>query len=87
MQLGAGSGSPVKAARLVFKEAGLPGMYAGLSAAITRQAVYTTLRVGLYDWIRVSLLERRAPAERAISTEVLVIVVVVVAVLVLVAAM
>ncbi|CAM9505873.1 unnamed protein product [Ascophyllum nodosum] len=52
LQLGAAGGSPFKAARLVYKESGLPGFYAGLSAAITRQAVYTTLRVGLYDWIR-----------------------------------
>lgn len=53
MQLGAGGGNPVAAAKLVYGEAGLKGMYAGLSAAVTRQAVYTTLRVGLYDWIRV----------------------------------
>lgn len=53
MQLGAGGGSPVAAAKLVYNEAGIRGMYAGLSAAITRQCVYTTLRVGLYDWIRV----------------------------------
>lgn len=53
MQLGVGSGSPVAAAKLVYNEAGIRGMYAGLSAAVTRQCVYTTLRVGLYDWIRV----------------------------------
>lgn len=53
MQLGAGSGNPMKAAKLVYGESGMTGMYAGLSAAVTRQAVYTTLRVGLYDWIRV----------------------------------
>lgn len=52
MQLGVGSGSPVAAAKLVYNEAGIRGMYAGLSAAVTRQCVYTTLRVGLYDWIR-----------------------------------
>lgn len=38
---------------MVYQEAGIRGLYAGLSAAVTRQAVYTTLRVGLYDWIRV----------------------------------
>lgn len=53
MQLGAGGASPVAAAKLVYGESGMRGMYAGLSAAITRQCVYTTLRVGLYDWIRV----------------------------------
>lgn len=53
MQLGAGGGHPIAAAKLVYGEAGLSGMYAGLSAAITRQAVYTTFRVGLYDWLRV----------------------------------
>ncbi|CAM9696165.1 unnamed protein product [Ectocarpus sp. 13 AM-2016] len=52
MQLGAGAGHPMAAAKLVYGESGLRGMYAGLSAAVTRQAVYTTLRVGLYDWIR-----------------------------------
>lgn len=59
MQLGAGGGHPVAAAKLVYGEAGLRGMYAGLSAAVTRQAVYTTLRVGLYDWIRVRERSRR----------------------------
>lgn len=54
MQLGTGTKSPFKAAGMVYKEAGVRGLYAGLSAAVTRQAVYTTLRVGLYDWIRVS---------------------------------
>ena len=53
MQLGAGGVNPVAAAKLVYGESGMSGMYAGLSAAVTRQAVYTTLRVGLYDWIRV----------------------------------
>ncbi|CAM9469640.1 unnamed protein product [Scytosiphon promiscuus] len=52
MQLGAGGGNPVAAAKLVYGESGMGGMYAGLSAAVTRQAVYTTLRVGLYDWLR-----------------------------------
>lgn len=65
MQLGAGGGHPVAAAKLVYGEAGLRGMYAGLSAAVTRQAVYTTLRVGLYDWIRVR--ERGAGGGRASS--------------------
>ncbi|CAM9680094.1 unnamed protein product [Pylaiella littoralis] len=56
MQLGAGGGRPLAAAKLVYGEAGLSGMYAGLSAAITRQAVYTTFRVGLYDWLRDNVL-------------------------------
>lgn len=63
MQLGAGGGSPIKAATLVYRESGMSGMYAGLSAAVTRQAVYTTLRVGLYDWIRV----REARVEKSIG--------------------
>lgn len=62
MQLGAGGGYPVKAAKLIFAESGMSGMYAGLSAAISRQAVYTTLRVGLYDWIRVRRVQETALA-------------------------
>eukprot|EP00904_Undaria_pinnatifida_P007258 jgi/Undpi1/3662/HiC_scaffold_16.g07032.m1 len=58
MQLGAGGGNPMKAAKLVYGESGMTGMYAGLSAAVTRQAVYTTLRVGLYDWIRDAVVSR-----------------------------
>ncbi|CAM9732075.1 unnamed protein product [Discosporangium mesarthrocarpum] len=52
MVLGGGKSNPVKAMRTIVQEKGFPGLYAGLSAAVMRQAVYTTLRLGLYDWIR-----------------------------------
>ncbi|CAM9361231.1 unnamed protein product [Choristocarpus tenellus] len=52
MQLGDGGKKPMAALKVVFQERGFPGLYAGLSAAITRQAVYTTLRLGLYDFLR-----------------------------------
>eukprot|EP00953_Heterococcus_sp_UTEX-ZZ885_P009218 5455-Heterococcus_DN1.PRE.1 len=66
---GAGSGA-VSAAREVVKSQGIRGLYAGLSAAITRQAVYTTARLGLYDIIKAKLVTPGAPAsivDRAVT--------------------
>ncbi len=42
----------IPAMREVFASGGVPALYAGLSAAMARQAVYTTARLGLYDVIR-----------------------------------
>ncbi|CAN0541581.1 unnamed protein product, partial [Scytosiphon promiscuus] len=71
MQLCAGGGNPVASAKLVYGESGMTGIYAGLSAAVTRQAVYTTLRVGLYDWIRVrtrwARVDRLSPDGRVVE--------------------
>jgi len=36
----------------IIKEEGFKGLYGGLSAALTRQCTYTTLRLGLYDVLR-----------------------------------
>ncbi|CAM9702893.1 unnamed protein product, partial [Phaeothamnion confervicola] len=41
--------SAFAAARGVIKADGVGGLYSGLTAGITRQAVYTTLRLGLFD--------------------------------------
>ena len=34
------------------KNEGVPALYSGLSAALARQASYTTLRLGLYDLMK-----------------------------------
>jgi solute carrier family 25 oxoglutarate transporter 11 len=44
--------SPIAAARNIVHSEGILGLFAGLPAGLARQAVYTTLRVGLYDIIR-----------------------------------
>jgi len=44
--------SPLKAMADIFKQEGVQGLYSGLSAAVTRQCTYTTLRLGLYDTFR-----------------------------------
>ena len=36
----------------IYKNEGFKGFYSGLSAALTRQLTYTTLRLGLYDVFR-----------------------------------
>ncbi|CAM9721599.1 unnamed protein product, partial [Phaeothamnion confervicola] len=57
---GDGRGSPalgpIAVARQIKKEAGVAGLYAGLSAALALQACYTTLRLGLYDLFKDQLL-------------------------------
>mmetsp|Transcript_25187 Transcript_25187/g.62358 ORF Transcript_25187/g.62358 Transcript_25187/m.62358 type:complete len:306 (-) Transcript_25187:619-1536(-) len=58
MQLNAEGGgtklykNSVDAVAKIFKTEGLWGLYSGLSAGITRQATYTTLRGGLYQILR-----------------------------------
>jgi len=44
--------NPIKVFMKVFQTEGINGLYGGLSAAVTRQCTYTTLRLGLYDVIR-----------------------------------
>jgi len=41
--------SPVSVAKSIFQKEGASAMYTGLSAALTRQIVYTGSRMGLYD--------------------------------------
>lgn len=40
------------------KTEGVKGLYAGLSAALARQASYTTLRLGLYDSMKRAVMDR-----------------------------
>jgi Mitochondrial carrier protein len=44
--------SMVAAARAIVRTEGPSALYSGLSAALARQAVYTTLRLGLYESLR-----------------------------------
>ena len=43
-----GSTSPLQNAKDVYRTGGVTGFYAGLDAALMRQAVYSTLRLGIY---------------------------------------
>jgi len=43
-----GSTSPFVVARELMKEGGVKGFYKGLDAAIIRQVVYGTLRLGIF---------------------------------------
>ncbi|CAM9404609.1 unnamed protein product [Discosporangium mesarthrocarpum] len=54
------------AADLVRKE-GPSALYVGLSAALARQASYTTLRLGLYDVMKTRLMSRECISEGASS--------------------
>lgn len=40
-----------------MKNEGVLALYSGLSAALARQASYTTLRLGLYDLLKRLLLD------------------------------
>ncbi|CAN8076442.1 unnamed protein product [Agarophyton chilense] len=42
----------IQAARVISKSEGVSALYSGLSAALTRQISYTTLRLGLYSSLR-----------------------------------
>jgi solute carrier family 25 oxoglutarate transporter 11 len=43
------AGSPITLASNLVKNEGVLGLYSGLSAALLRQATYTTMRLALYD--------------------------------------
>jgi len=47
----------------IYSKEGIPGLYSGLSAAVTRQLTYTTLRLGLYDVIREKISAGNAKGE------------------------
>lgn len=53
-----GATSPFVVAREIHATAGIKGFYAGLDAALMRQAVYATARLGLYfnmsEWVKVN---------------------------------
>jgi len=44
--------SSADCARKILQQEGVKGFYGGLSAALTRQLTYTTMRLGLYDVIK-----------------------------------
>eukprot|EP01084_Bolivina_argentea_P046664 85934_1 len=47
-------------AKNIYANEGFRSFYSGLSAAITRQLTYTTLRLGLYEVIRERIVTRNA---------------------------
>lgn len=49
--------SILQVSRQIIASEGLLALYSGLSAALTRQAVYTTLRLGFYQTIRDAVTE------------------------------
>lgn len=54
IQLGAAKGDSTNPLRIAWElamEEGIGGIYAGLSASLTRQVVYTCVRLGLYDYL------------------------------------
>lgn len=52
---GGNNGSLFQVARTIVANEGPAALYSGLSAALTRQVVYTTLRLGLYQTMRDSV--------------------------------
>lgn len=51
---------------------GTGALYAGLSAALARQASYTTLRLGLYDFMKQVVLDCEHDAVRPTTDDVIV---------------
>ena len=54
----AGGGNPLRVASSIVAKEGLTALYAGLSAAVLRQATYTTSRLGLFQVLSEKLKER-----------------------------
>ena len=52
--------SMLQVAKNISKNEGLLSFYSGLSAALTRQLTYTTMRLGLYEVIRERIVHRNA---------------------------
>eukprot|EP00933_Yihiella_yeosuensis_P039972 TRINITY_DN3417_c2_g3_i1.p1 TRINITY_DN3417_c2_g3~~TRINITY_DN3417_c2_g3_i1.p1 ORF type:complete len:297 (-),score=70.47 TRINITY_DN3417_c2_g3_i1:304-1194(-) len=66
IQVGAAEGgttSPLQIAGTMLKEEGLGAFYAGLSAGLTRQVVYTGARLGLYD---IFTANAKSPEEKSL---------------------
>jgi solute carrier family 25 oxoglutarate transporter 11 len=59
----ADAAGPLTVAGNMLKNEGLPAMYKGLSAALTRQVLYTGARLGLFDQFTEMLKNRKAPGE------------------------
>lgn len=45
------SANPFAVAKNIIANSGVKGFYAGLDAALLRQIVYGTIRMGLYKWM------------------------------------
>eukprot|EP01029_Cantina_marsupialis_P030288 TRINITY_DN8131_c0_g1_i1.p1 TRINITY_DN8131_c0_g1~~TRINITY_DN8131_c0_g1_i1.p1 ORF type:complete len:306 (+),score=83.23 TRINITY_DN8131_c0_g1_i1:261-1178(+) len=56
-------GGALKQMLSIVKSEKVPGMYRGLSAALMRQATYTTIRLGLYDVVREAWAGSLPPSE------------------------
>ena len=54
----AGAGNPFGVASSIVAKEGFTGLYAGLSAALLRQATYTTARLGLFQTFHDELVKR-----------------------------
>ncbi|GAB5361616.1 hypothetical protein AAMO2058_000727800 [Amorphochlora amoebiformis] len=52
MQVSQSKTSALSTLGTIYSKEGIPGLYSGLSAAVTRQLTYTTMRLGLYEVIR-----------------------------------
>lgn len=66
IQLQAGTAEaagPITVASNMLKNEGLGGMYKGLSAALTRQVVYTGARLGLFDYFQ-DTLKAKKPGQK-----------------------
>jgi len=59
-----GKTSPFDVAKEIFRQGGVKGFYQGLDSALLRQAVYCSIRIGLYY----TLNERMADAEGNITS-------------------
>jgi solute carrier family 25 oxoglutarate transporter 11 len=54
---------PITVASNMLKNEGLPAMYKGLSAALTRQVLYTGARLGLFDLFTENMKNRKEPGQ------------------------
>lgn len=59
----------LQAATSITRHEGLSALYAGLSAALTRQLTYTTLRLGLYSSLREKLSDNNPNGTLPLSTK------------------
>ncbi len=53
----------------IIKTTGFMSLYSGLSAALLRQATYSTIRFSVYETCKVILLERKNQGKMNVSTD------------------
>lgn len=60
-----GKTSPIDVAKELYKESGVKGFYRGIDSALLRQAIYASLRIGIYysinDYISKNMLDGETP--------------------------